>query len=469
MVSGPALAATRIISAAELQALDFTKLKDNKFEQELDTIVLAHSYVTRELQATAEHDYLRVVHWNIERGFNIDAIRSLLTDTHAYLRNHIDTKIYPQDSDEYARLEEEASYISRADILLLNEVDLGMNRTAYRNIAAELAASMHADYVFAPEFVEIDPGIIDDTKLDRSQYKGLHGNAIVSRYPIRSVRLLHLPQCYDWYEGEQRNLSLLESSRRLAAKATVDEEMITELRRGGRIALIAEIDLPNTETVTLVSTHLENRCQPKCRKQQLEFLLKELATVNGALVLGGDLNNFEGDVGPTSLVKLVSSKITDISFVAKTALTFFNPYSLITNTSSLSLGTLRKHRDPTVRPVPVLLPNKTYSFFKYIEDFKFQDDTQFDAEGDAQYSYNERAAKWSNSNQRAAKGFVETFKLKRSFGIAKFKVDWLFVKPDSEGSYFPASGRTFSRLNNSYRGGTEKLSDHNPISVDVLI
>ncbi len=432
MLGLPAVAATRIISASQVPSLDFTGLADNKFEQDLDTIVLG-----RGAAQPTKRDSLRVVHWNIERGFNIDALRSLFTNAQAYLRDYIDLAVYSED--EQGKL-----------------------------IASELAATLHADYAFAPEFVELDPSIIEEAKLDHSQYKGLHGNAIVSRYPIKSAKLLRLPQCYDWYEGERRNLSLLEESRRLAAKATVDEQMITELRRGGRIALIAEISLPDKQTITVVSIHLENRCMPQCRKQQMEFLLNALADTNTALVLAGDMNNFEGDAGPTSVVKLLSSKLIDINFVAKTALTFINPYSLITNTSSVSLGALRKHKDPTVMPVPILLPNKTYSFFKYIKHFEFQDGQYFDHEGGKVYSYNARSAQWSNTNQRAAKGFVETFKLKRSFGIAKFKIDWLFFKPDADAKFRAAFARTFSCLNNSYYGGAEKLSDHNPISVDIL-
>ncbi len=471
----PASAETRIISAEQVDNINISALKDNKFEQILDIIVLKQKQARQKSfkhNSTTKHDYLRIVHWNIERGFNIDAIRSLFTDPHAYMRDYIDSDLYPEDSDDNARLEEEAHYISHSDVLLLNEVDFGMNRTAYRNIAAELAAALHADYAFAPEFVEIDPSIVDDPSLDLGRYKGLHGNAIISRYPIKSVRLLHLPQCYDWYEGELRNLSLLESSRRLAAKATVDEQIITELRRGGRIALIAEILLPNQELITVISTHLENRCKPKCRRDQIEYILEQIRGIRTPVVLAGDMNNFEGDAGPTSVLKLVSSKVTDLEFLAKTALSFINPYSLITNTSSLSLGTLRKHRDPTVRPIPILLPNKSYSFFKAIENFEFDDDAHFDNDGDAAWAFTDNHAKWSNSNQRALKGFVETFQLKRSFGLAKFKIDWIFVKPIYEQQvkkYFPAFGRTFRDLNNSYRGGAEKLSDHNPICVDLVL
>ncbi len=468
----PALA-TRIISAEQVDNIDFTKLKDNKFERELDTIVAKQGQArAKSLQHSGEHDFIRVVHWNIERGFNIDAMRSLFIDAHDYMRDYIDAALYPENSDSNARLEEEAHYISRTDILLLNEVDLGMKRTGYRNIAAELAEALKADYVFAPEFVELDPRELDDPKLDQSRYKGLHGNAIVSRYPIVETKLLRLPDCYNWYEGEQKSLSPLESGRRVAAKATVAEEIITELRRGGRIALIATIALPNKEHITVISTHLENRCKPKCRKEQLEFILGEIRSITGPVVLAGDMNNFEGDAGPTSVVKLVSSKLTDLNFLAKTAISFFNPYSLITNSSSLSLGTIRKHRDPTVRSIPLILPNKSYSFFKEIEEFEFDDDGEFDHEGEALWSLNDKDAKWSNSNQRARKGFADTFRLKRSFGFAKFKIDWIFVKPvvkDGLKKYFPAFGRTFEDLNNSYRGGAEKLSDHNPISVDIMI
>ncbi len=153
---------------------------------------------------------------------------------------------------------------------------------------------------------------------------------------------------------------------------------------------------------------------------------------------------------------------------------------------------VRKHRDPTVLGLPIILPNKSRKFFDIIHDFKFTDNNQFDFSGDEELSYDKKDGKLSNSNERAGKGFIETYKFKRSFGVAKYKIDWIFVKPlryancdsgedDIEEldfsckNYFPGFGRTLKALNYSPRftkNTREKeeahLSDHNPVSVKIL-
>ena len=40
---------------------------------------------------------------------------------------------------------------------MLNEVDMGMKRSEYRDVARELAAALHMNYAYGVEFVEVDP------------------------------------------------------------------------------------------------------------------------------------------------------------------------------------------------------------------------------------------------------------------------------------------------------------------------
>ena len=65
------------------------------------------------------------------------------------------------------------------------------------------------------EFVEVDPvtlgievvdqpALEDELKADPAKYKGLHGSAILSRYPIQNVAVLRLPVCQT---GTPRNRS----------------------------------------------------------------------------------------------------------------------------------------------------------------------------------------------------------------------------------------------------------------------
>ena len=53
-----------------------------------------------------------------------------------------------------------------------------------------------------------------DLRTDPERYRGLHSNAILSRYPIQSVRILHLPVCLDWYGTEVKDIAGLERAKR---------------------------------------------------------------------------------------------------------------------------------------------------------------------------------------------------------------------------------------------------------------
>ena len=58
--------------------------------------------------------------------------------------------------------------MKQADVIVLNEVDFGMKRTDYRNVAADLASALGMNYAYGVEFVEVDPialGIENDLEL----------------------------------------------------------------------------------------------------------------------------------------------------------------------------------------------------------------------------------------------------------------------------------------------------------------
>ena len=81
----------------------------------------------------------------------------------------------------------------------------------------------------------------------------------------------------------------------------------------------------------------------------------------------------------------------------------------------------------------------------------------------------------ADSNQRLSKGFAPTFATELIWGklqVAKFKLDWIFVKSeienplDANGPYIlvPHFARTLTDLNNST---PEPISDHSPMIVDL--
>ena len=120
------------------------------------------------------------------------------------------------------------------------------------------------NYAYGVEFVEVDPvfdldteqlhladaqqdqRLRQDLQVDREQYRGLHGTAILSRYPIESARIFRLPVCYDWYGEEYKAISKLEHGKRWSAHKLFRERVERELRRGGRMALIADISVPES-------------------------------------------------------------------------------------------------------------------------------------------------------------------------------------------------------------------------------
>ena len=101
-------------------------LEDSKLYQELKAEILkvlnSYELVTLAPPAVAE-PYYRVVAWNIERGIRFE-------DIVYFLQNH--------------------PVLSKADVLLITEADLGMARSGNRNVAKSLAERLKMNYFFVP-------------------------------------------------------------------------------------------------------------------------------------------------------------------------------------------------------------------------------------------------------------------------------------------------------------------------------
>ncbi len=405
---------------------------------------------------------LRVAHWNIQRGFNTEQIKALLTspDTYYYVyKNNIREK----SQDNFRR---ELKLLSTSDIISLNEVDIGMPRTNYRNNVDELANSLGYNYAFATEFVELGP-IIAMLNVDTEKYLGLHGNAILSKYPIKNVEVVRLPDGYKWYEEELKKKSFLEGARRVGAKGLFREHIFSEVRRGGRNAIIADIELPNKEIVTVVSTHLEDRCIPKGRFKQIEYLLTKIKDKRTPLVLAGDFNTTTSDSIPTSLKKEITKRIKDPNFLARQALFLTLPVLPpgVGNLSAAAISTSLKYKDPAVISIPLLSPNGERKTFTYLKDFRFYDGENFDFDGNPKRSSNGKRGLLSDSNERQLKGFESTFEFTKPNVIGYYKLDWFFIKPKRK-RFEPYNGQTLKLVNESF---PSMISDHDPITVDLKI
>ena len=453
---------------------------NEKYTQAINTIYCGQENSAKPLLKTdpsSKRQYFRATQWNIERGFHIEDIDSLFHTPEKYL-----SKYTPKSPSSKDQISAEIEVLKDTDVFILNEVDIGMQRTNYKNIAREMARIIKGEYAFAPEFLELAPSYLNDPNVDKTKLKALHGNAVVSKFPIKNVKFIRLPLCYDWFAEENKKPTALEQVRRASSKVVINEEVLTEVRQGSRIALVTELELPNHDHISVVSVHMENRTLPACRVKQMDAILDGIKDIKTAVILGGDFNNFEKSAEPTSATKIIKRTVSNPETFAKATFTYLNPYALVTNIGSFTVGNLRKYKDPTVTNIPVLLPNKSRKLFDRIEDFEFEDGNQFDIEGDKILSYNGVKGYLSNSNQRSGKGFVDTFKFNKSYGVALYKIDWLFVKPIKkpgieeddfedleldEKNYQPAYGQTLKELNYSKKPGS--ISDHSPVTCKILI
>jgi endonuclease/exonuclease/phosphatase family metal-dependent hydrolase len=436
--------------------------------------------------------FLRVVEWNIERGLEYEAIRSAFTDVQRFAKL-MDSIEYPRGAAKRQRVLQQVALMKQADVIVLNEVDWGLKRTDYRNVAADLAAALGMNYGYGVEFVEVDPinlglekfeelpaeagdKLTREIRVDQTKYKGLHGTAILSRFTLENVRLeLFEHEPHDWYEAELKSVRPLEKGKRKAGELVFQEKVRREVRRGGRMMLtaeIADVRIPGGR-MTVVATHFEDKTKPAGRRKQLEELLARIKDTTGPVVVAGDMNTSTHDSTPTSVERELKKRLGSKSFWLKQGLGILTGIRLPT----LLLGginTYRTQADPTVRSIPLVASNPEAEFFERLKDFRFSDGNAFDFRGERQRSVGSKDDPLANSNQRGEKGFITTYEMERTIAfVGKFKLDWIFVKPPAltepyankqPHRFAPHFGRTLKSLNDALK---DRISDHSPIMVDL--
>lgn len=169
------------------------------------------------------------------------------------------------------RISESADLLrqSGADIVLATEMDWGMARSGQHHTTRDLAQELGFGYAFGVEFVELGTGDPYETGQfgDVPNDHGLHGNAILSRYPFETPRLLPLDDSGAWFIGTPKNDG--------------------QFRIGGRMAMAVQI-----KGVTFVTVHYESESDAMGRAVQTRRLLDLIDAEygNGPCVIGGDLN-----------------------------------------------------------------------------------------------------------------------------------------------------------------------------------
>ena len=141
--------------------------------------IVQENFAARTLE---EKDSVSALAWNIERGNMFEGILDALA-------NH------PQLKDR--------------DLLLLTELDYGMARSGNRFVARDLAEELKMNYAFAPCYIALQKGSGVESDAEGENTKSLHGLAIFSKYPMRNVQTVALPNGKDKMQGKEIRLGHL--------------------------------------------------------------------------------------------------------------------------------------------------------------------------------------------------------------------------------------------------------------------
>ncbi len=152
-------------------------------------------------------------------------------------------------------------------LCLLQKVDLNARRSAGLDIADLMARYFALNYVWGAESEEPGQGSTSNP--------AFYGHAILTTLTIRSSRILHLSH----------------KSGFLLPRWLLADWPGFQRRRGGRIALIAELDW-NGQTLVVCNIHLENHGPEGLCEQQLEEILTDLSAYpnDSPLIVAGDFN-----------------------------------------------------------------------------------------------------------------------------------------------------------------------------------
>ena len=330
----------------------------------------------------ARSDFFRAVSWNVERGMHFDGIVEIL-------KNH------PE--------------ISKADLYFLTETDVGMARSKNRNVAMDLAKALNLNYVFTPCYVNLDKGNGPEVDLaDGNNEVGLHGNALLSKWPIQNPRPIRLKNCKDKMRGREKRI-------------------------GSQCCVAADVLLP-TGVLRAVCIHLDAHSSQRQRRDQIKSILDFLAKENwqGPTLIGGDWN-------------------TSTYFASHAFFVFFSFWRKV------AMGPKRVCRNHY--PYPERYFER--KLFRLLEKRGF-DYKNFNALGVPTIHYhlgdevkNKNMRDWT---PRMFQVFVD-WAMKKAEGLAQFKIDWFaaqHLKP------IEGSQKVIGHLN--YQG--KPVSDHDAIQID---
>lgn len=149
---------------------------------------------------------------------------------------------------------------------MLTELDCGMARTDNRFVAREIATKLSYNYVFATCYIALSRGNRWEMRMSGENTTALHGNALLSPFPLRQAHSVALPNGKDKMRG-------------------------TEKRLGCQRAVVADVEHPQG-MFRAVSLHLDAHSSQPHRQRQMRIVLDHLEGLRPRLptLIGGDWN-----------------------------------------------------------------------------------------------------------------------------------------------------------------------------------
>lgn len=328
--------------------------------------------------AAPKKERYRIVAWNLERGI------------------HFEGQLQALQQDPY---------LSDADVLLLTETDVGMARSANRNVSREFARELGMYYVFSPCYINLAKGSGVEYDAAGENDAGLHGNAILSRYPLSKIRSVFLKNGKDKMKGREKRL-------------------------GQQTAAVAEVQFPDQPT-TVVSVHLDANSSQQHRADQMADILADIKECSPAVV-GGDWN--------TTTYNSSTATMAILGFWLRV---FMGPDNVIRNHNLHPYNKFEK------------------KLFDRLEEAGF-DFRSANAHGVRTTSYDADDIKTNKNLGEWVPGWCFAFMrwaLRNHDGVCPLKIDWLAVKGLS-----PIDPQVLHQFR---EGRKPPLSDHDPIGVDV--
>ena len=252
--------------------------------------VIQRDYRTAQSPPATRRTALRVVQWNVERCYKL---RGIIEELRAL----------------------------NADVVALQEVDVGCERSDWVDGVEELGRALGLNCAFVAEFEELHSAL----RSPSAQGGGVHGQAVLSRFDFTHVwPIVHSHQPVDWEaEGEARR----------------------EPRRGKRVALAATVATPDGPLL-VYSLHLEVFAGITGRLLQFTDVLQDCSMSGrpSQQIIAGDLNTMAHSIARLSPTYCCDS-FRWRSFGQTEARFWAHNVFAVTNTPEAAVAVARGHEE----------------------------------------------------------------------------------------------------------------------------